>query len=560
MSDQMRPIPFLELLGQAMTEYKQKGSMFYVPFARLESLTNKVLIGGKQVETPIGPAAGPHTQLAQNIVAAYAGGARCFELKTVQILHGEDLGIIKPCIYVNGEEAYNTEWSSELTIEQALEEYVKAWCALKLLIKEFDLGDVDGFVFNVSVGYSLEGITSIRLDYFLESMKDAANTDIFQTCISDALSLLTDFENVTIEYVEAIDSEICDTVTLSTMHGCPVGEIESIVVHLLVNKRLNTYLKCNPTLLGHEEITSIFNNMGYEYLSFPDSMFQEDLGFKEAVALIKRLMVLAKEHQLEFGVKLTNTFPVHNMGQELAGEMMYMSGPSLYPLSIGVAAKLAGALGEELRISYSGGADIHNIKEIYSAGIYPVTVSTYLLKPGGYKNLNKLNKAIIGLEPKKALDLQGLESLAAAAGSDKNYYKKQPIKKQKERKPGDALLCSRCNNCIDTCPNRANMPFLLDEKKYMLHLDEFCNECGNCSVFCPSGYLPYKEKFTIFPNEADFYDSNNPGISITGKQILRLDEMIYDSEKDTASIPNEVLRIKEILRGKTVEEVRYCTL
>jgi putative selenate reductase len=556
----MRPIPFLKLLGQAMTEYKQKGSMFYVPFAKIEPVATKVLIGGKPVESPIGPAAGPHTQLAQNIIAAYAGGARCFELKTVQIMHGEDLGIIKPCIYVNGEEAYNTEWSTELTLEQALEEYVKAWCALKLLIKEFDLGDEDGFVFNISVGYSLEGIQSVRLDYFLESMKDASSTDIFQACLVDAISYLTDFEQVTKEYIIEIDPQICDTVTLSTMHGCPVGEIESIVAHLLVNKRLNTYLKCNPTLLGQNEITAVFHNMGYEYLTFPEAMFQEDLGFNEAVALIRRLMLLAKEQELEFGVKLTNTFPVHNLGQELAGEMMYMSGPSLYPLAIGVAAKLADALGEELRISYSGGADIHNIKEIYDTGIYPITVSTYLLKPGGYKNLNKLNKAIQGVEAKKVLDLQSLKSLAALAGADKNYYKKQPNKKHKERKPGDALLCTRCNNCIDTCPNRANIPVQADEKKYILHLDALCNECGNCAIFCPSGYLPYKEKFTIFTDEADFHESDNPGISITERQLLRFEGKVFESEEETTTIPDDLLRIKEILRGNTFEEVRHCTL
>ncbi|WP_230978083.1 hypothetical protein [Treponema vincentii] len=44
---------------------------------------------GQRFENPLGPAAGPHTQLAQNIVAAYAAGCRFFELKTVQKLDGE---------------------------------------------------------------------------------------------------------------------------------------------------------------------------------------------------------------------------------------------------------------------------------------------------------------------------------------------------------------------------------------------------------------------------------------------------------------------------------------
>ena len=61
------------------------------------------------METPCGPAAGPHTQLAQNIIAAYLTGSR-FEVKTVQILDGEDLPVSKPCIAAD--ECYNVEWST----------------------------------------------------------------------------------------------------------------------------------------------------------------------------------------------------------------------------------------------------------------------------------------------------------------------------------------------------------------------------------------------------------------------------------------------------------------
>ena len=46
---------------------------------------------GKSIKNPVGPAAGPNTQLAQNIVASYVAGARCIELKTVQIMYGEEL-------------------------------------------------------------------------------------------------------------------------------------------------------------------------------------------------------------------------------------------------------------------------------------------------------------------------------------------------------------------------------------------------------------------------------------------------------------------------------------
>ena len=62
--------------------------------------------------------------------------------------------------------------------------------------------------------------------------------------------------------------------------------------------------------------------------------------------MLTRLMNTAKERNLEFGVKITNTFPVDVKQNELPSEEMYMSGKSLYPLSISLAAKLAKNLTE----------------------------------------------------------------------------------------------------------------------------------------------------------------------------------------------------------------------
>ncbi len=89
-------------------------------------------------------------------------GARCIELKTVQIMYGEELGIPRPCIY-SVDEAYNVEWSSEYSCDEAADEYIKAWFALKLISKELGLGDPDGFLFIMSVGYNLAGIKSLWL-------------------------------------------------------------------------------------------------------------------------------------------------------------------------------------------------------------------------------------------------------------------------------------------------------------------------------------------------------------------------------------------------------------
>lgn len=41
-----------------------------------------------------------------------------------------------------------------------------------------------------------------------------------------------------------------------------------------------------------------------------DHHFVEDLQWDDAIPMLERLMALTKEKGLEFGVKLTNTFPV----------------------------------------------------------------------------------------------------------------------------------------------------------------------------------------------------------------------------------------------------------
>ena len=151
MSELMTPIPFRELMIWITAEYQKEGSVFGVhrPY---QAGTKTLPIFGEKIETPFGPAAGPATQLAQNIIAGYYGGARFFELKTVQKMDGAELAacVHKPCILAN-DECYNCEWSTELYVAQAFEEYVKAWCACKMLAHLYGLGDPDGFVFNMGI-------------------------------------------------------------------------------------------------------------------------------------------------------------------------------------------------------------------------------------------------------------------------------------------------------------------------------------------------------------------------------------------------------------------------
>ena len=471
MSEVMTPMSFEQLVEWVLQEKKKRGTVFGQHHAYRADGTHNRTMFGRTLETPIGPAAGPPTPMTQNIVAAYYAGSRFFELKTVQIMDGEELAacINRPCIKAD-DEGYNCEWSTELTVPQAMEEYIKAWFLLKVIAKEFGLGDMNGFQFNVSVGYDLAGIQSPKVDTFLNSMKHAEDTEIFKHCKAYLLEHADWFEHVTTEDIEQIPPEICNSVTLSTLHGCPPQEIERIAMYLLTEKGFHTFVKCNPTLLGYEFARKTMDEMGYDYIQFGDFHFKDDLQYEDAVPMLTRLMNTAKERNLEFGVKITNTFPVDVKQNELPSEEMYMSGKSLYPLSISLAAKLAKEFDGRLRISYSGGADYYNIERIVDAGIWPVTVATTLLKPGGYQRLTQMAKLLDKENaPFEKVDAESAGKLAEEAVKDPHHVKAmKPLPSRKMKKEVPLMDCFVAP-CKEGCPIHQDITTylqLVGEEKY----------------------------------------------------------------------------------------------
>ena len=564
MSDIMKSIPFGQLTEWILNEYKKTGQVFGIQKAYVADQSKTIEIFGRKLENPVGPAAGPHTQLAQNLVAAYVAGARFFELKTVQKMDGPELSacIPKPCI-VAEDEAYNCEWSTELYVPQAMAEYIKGWILIHVIAKEFGLGSPDGFQFNMSCGYNLEGIKDKKIDDFIEGLKDAGDTAIFKECKQWLLEHISLFEHVTKEDIEAVPAEICNSITLSTMHGCPPQEIENIVTYLLKEKHINTYVKCNPTLLGYEFVRKAMDDLGYDYMAFTDFHFKDDLQYEDAVPMLKRLLETASQEGLSFGVKLTNTFPVDIKRQELPGEEMYMSGKALFPLSISVASRLAESFDGKLPMSFSGGADQKNIDQIVGCGIWPVTVATVLLKPGGYKWLTRIAEKADTCEIEKdgKVQVEELKKLATDSLTDAHYQKtvKKAAGKQTEEK-SPLLDCLKkkdapkvkefarhkrvCGNCADVCPNRANVLIEVPEMELLqiLHIDYMCNECGNCRSFCQYAGAPYKDKFTLFATEEDMEDSTNNGFTVLDAETKEVLVRIGDrQEKVKADQPSEIL-------------------
>ncbi len=456
MSEKMSPIPFRSLMNWVVSEYAAGGEIFGVHtpyYAGGKSLP----IFGERIETPYGPAAGPNSQLAQNIIAAYMAGARFFEVKTVQKMDGAELAacVPRPCILAN-DEGYNQEWSTELTVRQAQDEYIKAWCALKVLSKVYGFGDPDGFVFNMSVGYDLEGIKGEKVNSYIDNMKDASNTPQFKECL-DVLCELFPAEK---DYIAAISPRVSRSVTVSTLHGCPPQEIERIASYLLTEKGLHTFVKCNPTILGYKTARTILDSMGYDYIVFDEHHFNEDLQWADAVPMFERLQKLADSRGLEFGLKLSNTFPVDTTRGELPGSEMYMSGRSLFPLTIEMCSRISRQFGGKMRISFAGGAEYFNCDKLFAAGIWPITVATTILKPGGYNRLAQMVKKTEAL-PYRAFagtDTAAISALSAASHSDVHHLK--PIKPLPAHKSEEHVPWIDCFQapCKGGCPIHQDIP------------------------------------------------------------------------------------------------------
>ena len=489
MSDIMRPVPFEGLLARIFGEYKASRSIFDIAESQFYRKADDRLIKvfGETCETPVGPAAGPHTQLAQNIVASWLTGGRFIELKTVQIM--DRLEIEKPCIDAE-DECYNTEWSTEYTLPKAFDEYLKAWFALHLLEEVFDPrqgGEAKSFSFNMSVGYNLDGIRQPPMQEYIDSMVDAAGHPKFAEYVRTLEKWVNDeafIKELGLESRRArlqslpgrISPEIARGVTLSTMHGCPPHEIEAICQYMLEEKSLNTFVKLNPTLLGFERVREILDTCGFDYLTVKRESFAHDLPLDQAKSMLRRLLKLSQDKKLSFGVKLTNTLGAVNAKGVLPGEEFYMSGRALFPLSINVAALLSREFNGELPVSYSGGASLFNIKDIFETGIRPITMATDLLKPGGYLRLLECVKELDRSDTWQMtrIDVAKLESLAArsltAEFTQKSWRSKDVID------TGSALPLTDCYvaPCVSACAIHQDIPeyiHLLSEERYADALD-----------------------------------------------------------------------------------------
>ena len=558
--------PFVDLIQRMRLEFRNQQSIFdlparkwYLPPADGPDLS--VRFHGRVAGNASGPASGPQSQMAQNLVLSWLAGGRIMELKTVQV--NDELTISRPCIEA-ANVGYNIEWSQELRVPDSLEQYVAGSMLIHMLRHAPEVfgnpfgdvsmaGTVGDTIYDMSIGYDLAGIQTPKVVNFVRGLIDARETvDRLRDQIPHWLAPLRDLDYPT---------DLSRSITLSTFHGCPAGEIERICEFLLTELDVHVIIKMNPPMLGRERLEHLLHGvMGYDNVRVNEKAYTAGLQFDESLEICGRLSRLAASRNLQLGAKFSNTLEVENHGAFFnpAEKIMYLSGAPLHVITLTLANEFRQAVGPQFPISFSAGVDRKNFANVVACGILPVTTCTDLLKTGGYGRLppymHDLQKQMDAIGARTIddfiLDCRGRREAAggdpvqagllntpiivAETQADPRYHAAQ--NRTVPKKINSHLVtfdCITCDKCIPVCPNDANFTYYTGELKLTyrdveVHPDgtvvpvgdeqlfelkqanqianfaDYCNHCGNCDTFCPEYDGPYLKKPNFYGSRQAF--------------------------------------------------------
>jgi len=138
------------------------------------------------------------------------------------------------------------------------------------------------------------------------------------------------------------------------------------------------------------------------------------------------------------------------------------------------------------------------------------------------------------------------------------------------------MQCSAlCDKCVEVCPNRANytaivspvsltLPtlscqqgklaitgeetFRIEQTRQIIHVDDLCNQCGNCATFCVHQGKPYLDKPRLFLQESDFEQEVDNAFYVEEDAIRRREggkesRLFVDSETGEMSFENEAVKV-----------------
>ena len=176
-----RPAPFRDLVTRLHREPLVQNALFGLPQRHWrrsdpDEPDTGVFFGDERVGAPCGPAAGPHTQLAQGILLSYVAGGRVIELKTA---HDQGRGRVPNAAASFLEPDVWIDWALPVSLADAACEYVAGAMLIEMFRRDHGLfgGGNEGlsgsWAFEVGVGYDLAGISRAGVRGFLDEIAQA---------------------------------------------------------------------------------------------------------------------------------------------------------------------------------------------------------------------------------------------------------------------------------------------------------------------------------------------------------------------------------------------------
>jgi len=160
----------------------------------------------------------------------------------------------------------------------------------------------------------------------------------------------------------------------------------------------------------------------------------------------------------------------------------------------------------------------------------------------------------------------------------KSYYPSDLSAITTEQAIEEAARCLQCdeycNVCVSVCPNRANHHYQITPQSFsyqnihvnghsfelseaktinirqdsqIYNIGDYCNECGNCTTFCPTSGDPYKDKPQIHLSQSSF-DSSSRGYFLNKDIIyVKYDDLIIQLKDDAGKFYYEDKRVEVVI-------------
>lgn len=537
--------PFRDLVTRLYREPAAQGTLFelprqawYRPGPGGPDLTVDFL--GARVGNPLGVAAGPRTQMAQNLLLSYVAGGRILEL------------------------------SREHGVTDALPEYVAGSMLIEVFRQQHELtgGQLDGLagavVYNVRVGADLAGVRSDETRRFLDGMR-AAGTVIERLRAEIPRQFGPARER-------GYPTRIAETVRVSLLPACSAEQIEKTAELLIAEHDFNVVVEVSPAMLGRERLEHLLcGAAGDAELRVDPEVFASGVSFDEAVELCRRLMRIAGERGRRVGFDFSDTLrsPGHRESVAAAKGDTELVGRWRRAVAMTLADELRKVVGPQVPVSLGAGVDRDDFASAVACGSVPVGVSTNRLGPGDYWRLPSCLDALTQeMEELDAVDInefvlrrfgqaedarrRAAVGLGSSAGADELHRaavawagllntsivvrlaREDRRHGAGEQRGAPALAASRaetgdgtvCDERLTVCPNAANFAYPTPvvsfdyhdvivepdgswhegpEHRFEITADmqiacyaDFCDECSNCDMFRPEYDESYIDKPSFF--------------------------------------------------------------